>query len=91
MGKIYANQDFDLTLETGVTLTGGTILIKYILHDGTAGEKTATISGTQDAVYDFINTDITVVGDAVFWVKATIDSKVYFGEPTVIRIYEEGN
>jgi len=90
-GKIYANQDFELTLQTGVTLTGGAVLIKYILFDGTEGEKTAAISGTEDVVYNFINTDITVIGDATFWVKATISGKIYFGEPVTFRIYEEGN
>ena len=98
MGKIFVNQsNLKLTLQTGVTLTGA--LTKQIGYkkpdvDGIAGiidYWDATIDGTEDLFYEFINTELDVAGTWAFWAYVVFaDGRNAPGEPIQIKVYEQG-
>lgn len=93
--KVYLNQDnFKLTLRTGVTLTGAiTTIFKYIKPDGTEGQFTATIVDTEHLFYEFLQgaNELDVVGIWKFWTHVTFaDNRKAPGIVYELRIWEEG-
>lgn len=98
MGKIYKNQsNLKLTLQTGVTLTGAlTTQIGYKKPDvdGVASPVaywTATIDGTEDLFYEFIDTELDVAGTWAFFAYVVFsDGRNSPGEAIFIKVFEQG-
>jgi hypothetical protein len=90
--KIYANQtNITLSLITGTDLTDVDVaLIKYKRPDNTIGSWTGSVNG-QLVEYTFVSGDIPSAGDYYVWVHITfLNTKVSIGEPSLLKIYTEG-
>jgi len=83
-----------IELETDVTLTGATLLIKYINPVGDEGSFSATINGSDASkmYYDISTTsDINLGGDWKFWSHVTFaDSTIGIGSTIKQYFHEEG-
>ena len=90
----HVGQEFRLKLETNITLTGSTLLIKYRDPAGTEGSFTAIIDPADNSkmYYDFQSTDTTDLdGDWFVWAHAVrSDSTIDIGQSVKLTIYPEG-
>jgi len=94
MAKIYKNQTaLTLILDTGQTLTGSTVAIKYKKPSTATGSWTGSISSTssQWIEYAIQSGDLDESGDWVFWAYVTlVGGTIVPGEPVTVTVYEEG-
>ncbi len=95
MADYHVGQDFRLQVETNITLTGATLLIKFTKSNGRPGEFSATINGSDASkmYYDVDGPakDLDIAGDWIFWGHAVqADGSVNIGKAVVQAIKAEG-
>ena len=88
--SIFTNQGYlSITLETGITITGATVMkILYTKPDKTTGFFSASASGTTALTYQFDNTDLDQAGKWRFQSFVTIGGLDAWGEVVIERIIE---
>jgi hypothetical protein len=93
---IFKNQSsLKITLTTNVNITGAlSRLIKYIKPDGSTGSWTATAGTllTGEIYYDFIGTELNVIGTWIVWAYVTFaDGRSAPGTPAEFEVRTEGD
>jgi len=89
--KIFVDQFFRITLDTGIDLTDATALkIKYITPKGARGEWTAVIDEVDNTKMNYDNPGVVDAGQWKVWGKATFTAGNIPGEPTYFNVYNEG-
>ena len=84
MPVLFNGQDYKLTLDTGIVLTGATVTrIQYKKPDGTKGFWTATVLGTT-IFYDITAIQNNAAGVWAFQSYVEIGGKIFIGE----KIYQ---
>ena len=95
MAQYYIGQsNLRIELETGITLTGNTVVIKYKKPDGVTGQWAGTISTDVSKVYYDLTstTDIDVAGKWYFWAHVTYgDASIGKGNTATQYFYKEGD
>lgn len=89
--KIYKDQFFRLTLDTGIDLTEATALkIKYTDPEGATGEWTGAIDADDNTKINYDSSGLTKVGRWKVYAKATFSTGNIPGDAAYFDIYEEG-
>ena len=91
---IVGQSNLRIELETGITLTGNTCLIKYKKPNGVSGQWSATISTDVSKMYYDVtsSTDIDVAGKWIFWSHVTYgDGSIGKGHSATQYFYKEGD
>jgi hypothetical protein len=78
---LFTGTNIRIELQTGVTLTGGTAVIRFKRPGGTTGTWTGVIDGST-VYYDTLTADINQAGDWQFQVVAQITGKTYKSDIT---------
>ena len=89
----HVGEYFRIQVETNITLTGGTLLIKYEKPNRSRGQFGATINVSDDSkmYYDTINvSDVDQAGEWIFWAHAMIGGKPKIGDAVEQVIKAEG-
>ena len=91
MSKIYVGQDWTLTLETCVTLTGYTTLEIWALKPGetTPLKKSGTVVDTTKVQAEFSASDTDGAGSWRFQAYLVHTGKTRYGETYKMEVYEE--